>query len=228
MPSPKTLNSTKYVHSSCDVCGRNLLRGESADTYIAGGVRRQVCDLCAPRALHSGWVREDESLKLVTGPRRPRRRSLWERLRGQRDHDGDHGRSVGRSAEASSAPEVESEQLGSLKQEIERSRSLATGKAMSALDRAVATFNASEFPRSVAGITRSLGLPEVTVRETADSIEVDVLIAWELSWYHYVVDLSSEVGVVELRDRGTELEQLGPLIVNAACDELGNLVLTGE
>ena len=42
----------------CDVCGRTLLRGEHAEVYIDGGVRRSVCELCKSRALHEGWLRE--------------------------------------------------------------------------------------------------------------------------------------------------------------------------
>ena len=48
--------STAY--SVCDVCGRTLLRGERAEIYIDGGVRRSVCELCKSRALHEGWLRE--------------------------------------------------------------------------------------------------------------------------------------------------------------------------
>ena len=36
-----------------------MLKGERAEWYLApGGHRRQVCDLCAVRAQHHGWIRE--------------------------------------------------------------------------------------------------------------------------------------------------------------------------
>jgi len=49
---------TSHETSNCDVCGRTLLRGEHADIYLNGGMRRLVCELCKTRALHEGWLRE--------------------------------------------------------------------------------------------------------------------------------------------------------------------------
>jgi hypothetical protein len=42
----------------CDVCGRTLLRGERSEVFITGGNRHTVCELCKPRALQEGWIRE--------------------------------------------------------------------------------------------------------------------------------------------------------------------------
>ena len=50
--------STSTPVVSCDVCGRTLLRGEQADVFLAGGTRRNVCELCTQRASHEGWIRE--------------------------------------------------------------------------------------------------------------------------------------------------------------------------
>ena len=45
---------TNQSDLACDICGRTLLRGEHAETFLAGGSRRQVCDLCTARAQHEG------------------------------------------------------------------------------------------------------------------------------------------------------------------------------
>ena len=49
---------TNQIDIACDVCGRTLLRGEHAETFLAGGSRREVCDLCTARAQNEGWIRE--------------------------------------------------------------------------------------------------------------------------------------------------------------------------
>ena len=47
---------TSQPDVACDVCGRRLLRGERSDLFLAAGRRRTVCELCAPRAAHEGWM----------------------------------------------------------------------------------------------------------------------------------------------------------------------------
>jgi len=49
---------TTDVATSCDVCGRTLLSGEHAEIYLDGDAWRSVCELCVPRAVHGGWIRE--------------------------------------------------------------------------------------------------------------------------------------------------------------------------
>jgi hypothetical protein len=91
---------------------------------------------------------------------------------------------------------------------------------------AVSLFNSSEHPRTVAGIARSLGLPEVSVlpAPTLQSV-VNVVLAWELCWYRYEVDLSDEVPSVRPAGQGYELDELAPAErqYNAVADDRGQL-----
>jgi hypothetical protein len=50
--------STNAPVVNCDVCGRTLLPGETPYVFLAGGERRNVCELCTQRASHEGWIRE--------------------------------------------------------------------------------------------------------------------------------------------------------------------------
>jgi hypothetical protein len=96
------------------------------------------------------------------------------------------------------------------------------------VQQAIAVFNASEFPRRVAGVTRSLGAPAVTVRsaEHLDSV-VSIVVAWELCWYRYEVDLSEPVVEAQVIAQGTELSELAreDRLANAAAAESGMLLL---
>jgi len=95
---------TWYETVVCDVCGRTLLRGERADVYFAGAARRLVCELCKPRALHEGWVREGSLLEYgQDAGRGERRRPLLARLRGRRAHDSARARSQQSSPTVSEA-----------------------------------------------------------------------------------------------------------------------------
>ena len=65
------------------------------------------------------------------------------------------------------------------------------------MERALDVFNASEHPRTVGGVARSLGAPGVCVRPLGDRPSVvTITVMWELSWYRYEVDLSDEAGGV--------------------------------
>jgi hypothetical protein len=94
------------------------------------------------------------------------------------------------------------------------------------LARAIDVFNAGEQPRRVAGVARSLGAPEVTVRVLEDSgSRVAIVVAWELCWYRYEVDLGEEAAGAQLVGQGMELEELPELDrrANAGVDEHGAL-----
>jgi hypothetical protein len=70
---------------SCDVCGRTLLRGEEADVFLAGGTRRNVCELCTQRASHEGWIREGlDDATVRSRAHNGRSRSFLARLRQRR------------------------------------------------------------------------------------------------------------------------------------------------
>ena len=92
--------------------------------------------------------------------------------------------------------------------------------------RALEVFNASQHPRTVAGIARSLGAPVVSARPAAtEGSIVSIVVAWEFSWYRYEVDLGDEASGVRVVAQGSELTELPPedQAPNAAADERGEL-----
>jgi hypothetical protein len=94
-------------------------------------------------------------------------------------------------------------------------------------DRGIDVFNASEFPRRIAGIARSLGPPAVNVLQVEDTVgeSVSIVVAWELCWYRYEVDLDEEAPAARLAAQGTELEELprSERQANTHVDDLGLL-----
>jgi hypothetical protein len=267
---------TSQPDVECDVCERRLLRGEQPDVFIAAGRRRIVCELCAPRAAHEGWMRESDSQSLTLPPLRPRRgRSFFERLRqvgkqpgearvgldtgsaGEPDAepydlfadaplaDADIAAAgTGRAQPVAAAPHAEDDRA--LADEDLADSSDASGAAPEPavhvrsethlpreepseyVREAIAVFNASEFPRRVAGVARSLGEPMVTVRSAEHlSSVVSIVVAWELCWYRYEVDLSEPVVEAQVIAQGTELAELAreDRIANALAGESGTLAL---
>ena len=92
--------------------------------------------------------------------------------------------------------------------------------------RAIELFNGSGHTRTVAGVARSLGAPIVSARpsKTEGSV-VTIVVAWELSWYRFEVDLGNEAAGVRVAAQGSELAELDTIdqTANAAADELGRL-----
>jgi hypothetical protein len=77
------------------------------------------------------------------------------------------------------------------------------------LDLAVERFNASLAARTVAGLTRSLGQPRVSVGTAAgSSSQVRITVAWELCWYQWAVDAAGEEHSVIEIGKGDDVEQL--------------------
>jgi hypothetical protein len=76
-------------------------------------------------------------------------------------------------------------------------------------ERAAARFNASEAGRTVAGLTRTLGTPRVSVGALAGAADVvRVTVAWELTWYQWGVDLGDEDRPVFQLGRGQEVTEI--------------------
>jgi hypothetical protein len=97
------------------------------------------------------------------------------------------------------------------------------------IEAAIELFNSSEHPRTVAGIARSLGLPDVSVHPS-DPVgsAVNVVVWWELCWYRYEVDLSDEVPSVRSAGQGYELSEMSELerLINASSDDRGRLQMS--
>lgn len=88
-------------------------------------------------------------------------------------------------------------------------------------------FNRSQAARTVAGLSRTLGTPFVSVGAAAGSpSEVRITVAWELCWYQWGVDLGDERRPVFQLGRGEELAQLdGSARQWNARAEAGRLIL---
>ncbi len=77
------------------------------------------------------------------------------------------------------------------------------------VERALSLFNESRHQRTVAGLARWLGQPWVTAMPDPDAPgTVTVLVAWELSWYLYRVDLGDAAEPVAQPGKGDELDDI--------------------
>lgn len=170
----------------CAICERTLLIGEEPIRFAPEGDGLvDVCPLCQEAALDHGWVREGSPIVPVGRPARRRRGlSLPAILGGQRRPGGES---------------IVAEPILRRLSEDEQ-----------AIVEAAALFNASDFLRSIEGIARSLGEPNVSLVPLAGvHREVVVTFVWEISWYQYRV--SPEVAQpVRLAERGLEPGELDP------------------
>ncbi len=74
---------------------------------------------------------------------------------------------------------------------------------------AVDRFNASEAARTVAGLTRTLGEPRVSIGAAAGTAEAArITVAWDLTWYQWAVASGEREEPVAELARGTEIDQL--------------------
>lgn len=188
------------VTRTCAICERSLLMGEHAVRYRPnGGEYVDVCPLCQDIAVEHGWVREG-SPTTPTVPLVTRKRPWLSSLLGR-----------GRAQEQ---PVVSEPILRRL------------SPAEVAIVEAAGLFNASPFSRTIAGIAKSLGEPQVSVVPLSGvSGEMIVTIAWEISWYQYRVSPDS-AQPVRLAERGYDRAQLEPSfsVWNAQIADDGRLV----
>ena len=227
---------------SCDVCGRTILKGERAEWYLApGGHRRQVCDLCAGRAQHHGWIRESGAGDLPARvPRNEPRRGVLGRLRKRRpaeeqarlaEQEAMYGTDNGAEPEEYPLEETETPpppppRPRTRPQSPRHVRAVPTTAEVK-VERALDLFNGSSHQRTVAGLARTLGPPWVSaLPDPNQASAVSVLVAWELSWYRYRVDLGDEADPVMMLDKGEELQQIEePFRAwNAGLDQDGRVV----
>jgi hypothetical protein len=227
---------------NCDVCGRTILKGELTEGYLApGGHRYRVCQLCFGRAESQGWIRESAAGDVPTRiPRAEPRRSLLGRLRRRRPEaaaeseeaaPAEHGPPLGAGNGADPAPYEEpptpTRRSRSRPKDPRHVRAVPTTAEVK-VERALELFNGSDHQRTVAGLSRTLGPPWVSAQpDPVQSSAVSVVVAWELSWYRYRVDLGDEADPVMMLEKGEELDQIDEYLRdwNATLDPEGRVLV---
>ncbi|HEY1276294.1 MAG TPA: hypothetical protein VGF25_15385 [Thermoleophilaceae bacterium] len=235
-----------HDHIVCDVCGRTILKGERTEPFLApGGHRRVVCELCFGRAEHHGWIREAAAAEMPSRvPRAEPRRSLLSRLGRRRERPAAQEPSPGPSEPAHGAPNGghsdEHEPRTPLPEHAtppprkprtrpkdpRHVRAVPT-TAGAKVERALELFNGSDHQRTISGLARTLGAPWVRAMPDPDQpAAVTIVVAWELSWYRYRIDLGDESQPVDLLEKGEQLDQIedGVSDWNGTIDANGNLV----
>ncbi|HEY6960936.1 MAG TPA: hypothetical protein VI408_03520 [Gaiellaceae bacterium] len=174
------------VDRTCAICERTLLMGERAIRFSPNGGSDyvDVCPLCAETAVEYGWIREGAPTSpTVPAARRRRGRGILGAIMGSRP----------RTVEDTIASEPILRRLSD--QEV-------------SMVEAADLFNASQYRRTVGGISKSLGEPRVSVVVLSGvNAEVVVTVAWDISWYQYRVSPESD-NPVRLEGRGHDPEDL--------------------
>lgn len=208
-----------HENIACEVCGRTILKGERAEPYLApGGRRHQVCDLCFARAEHNGWLRESGAGELPTrvGSGRPEQRGgrLGRLLRRSGDDASANGapaevESEERPVEGAEPSEAEAAPAGQRQWKDPRHVRAVPTTAEVKVERALELFNGSEHQRTIAGLVRTLGPGWASaVAEVDTPSAVTLLVAWELSWYRFRIDLGDEADPIVLVQKGEELGEI--------------------
>jgi hypothetical protein len=193
------------------------LKGERTEAYLApGGHRHQVCDLCSVRAQHEGWIRESAAGDMPTRlPRSEPRRGVLGRLRRRGPAEAtpptverDNGGEAPEHDEPATPVRERPAPARSRPKDPRHVRAVPT-TAQAKVERALDLFNGSSHQRTIAGLARTLGTPFVSAQpDTAQGSQVSVVVAWELSWYRYRVDLGDEADPVMMLDKGEEIAQI--------------------
>ncbi|MGI8845887.1 MAG: hypothetical protein ACR2HC_06910 [Thermoleophilaceae bacterium] len=231
-----------HDHVTCAVCGRTMLKGERAEPYLAqDGARHTVCELCFVRAEHTGWIRESAHGETpVRSPRPQERRPLLGRLRrrtpdvlnGDVDADAPSAYEAPSEADQEPAPEPEPvppapRRTQAPRQDPRHVRGVPTTAEVK-IERGLELFNASGHQRTVSGLSRSLGAPWATALPDLDAAStVNLVVAWELSWYRYRIDLGDASEPVSLAEKGDEIDGIDESLRawNTALDSEGRLVI---
>jgi hypothetical protein len=191
------------VERACAICERTLLMGERTIRFSPNGGTDyvDVCPLCAEAAMEYGWLREGAPTSPTVPPERRKRGGFLSGILGSRS----------RGPEETIASEPILRRLS--EHEL-------------AMVEAADIFNASQYRRTVGGISKSLGEPKVSVVVLSGvNAEVVVTVAWDISWYQYRVSLDSD-NPVRLEERGHDPGELeGPITEwNSHMEEDGRIV----
>jgi hypothetical protein len=185
----------------CAVCERTLLMGERTARFSPNGgdVYLEVCQLCQDTALEDGWVKEGSPTTPTISSDRKRSRFSLAGFLGVRN---------GAEVPVASEPML-------------RRLSEAELAIVEAADR----FNASQYRRTVGGIAKSLGAPQVSIVPLSGvNADVVVTVAWDISWYQYRI--SADSAPVRLSERGHDPDELEGSVTdwNAHLEEDGRIV----
>lgn len=148
------------------------------------------------------------------------------------DSDADDAASVARRPSRTPNPAGLRELISGRRREPRHVQAVPAGREPK-IELALQLFNDSEHRRTIAGVGRTLGEPWVSAAPLSDdpgARQVSIIVAWELSWYRFRVELDEADEVVTLLDRGNELEDLdeSPPTWNAGADAEGRLALAVE
>jgi hypothetical protein len=169
------------VSRTCAICDRSLLQGERAVRYAPdGGEYVDVCPLCQELADEYGWRKEGSP----TTPTVP-------------------------SSAAGAGASVDSRRCSRAEETVASEpilRRLSEPELQTV--EAADLYNASDYRRTIGGVSKSLGEPRASILPLAGvNQELLITIAWDITWYQYRVSPES-AQPVKLEARGHELGDL--------------------